>query len=300
MGSSRMQSRISRPRIQPPGQPERPPNPARQLQQGIGSVMGTIMAPIDMLNTGFASATNFIAQALPSFPAAFLGSLAVGIPHIHAHPPSLIPPAPPIPLPAIGPVALGCCIQVLINGMPAARCGDLGFSPTCGGLVPAFEVFTGSSKVFIGGARAARMTDITKHCLPSASGPLRGAAKAMQVAARAMMMAGMAAQAAGVVADTMDAVEADTSAVAGAQALSASMGAAQMAADAAAMAIQAMMGSDPAGSPALGAIMLGSPNVLIGGFPMPNWMDIAKGMMKLVKGLRARRRAGRSRNGRNH
>jgi len=283
----------------PPAPPPRPPNPARALQQGIGSVMNTVMTPVNMLNEGFATATNFIAQALPSFPAAFLGSLVIGIPHIHAHPPSLIPPAPPVPLPAIGPVTLGCCVQVLISGMPAARAGDMGFSPTCGGFVPAFEIFTGSSKVFIGGNRAARVMDMTKHCLPSSSGPVRGMAKAMQVAAKAMMMAGMVAQVAGIVADTVDAVEADSSAMAGALALSASMSAAQMAADAASMAIQAMMGSDPAGSPAMGMITVGAPNVLIGGFPMPSWMEIANGLMKLVKGLRARcgGRGGRSRHG---
>jgi hypothetical protein len=28
--------------------------------------------------------------------------------------------------------------------------------------------------------------------------------------------------------------------------------------------------------------------VLIGGFPMPSWMAIAKGLLKLVKGLRSR------------
>lgn len=296
--SPSIQPRISR----PPNLPDRPSNPARVIQQGIGSVMGTIYAPIDLLNTGFANATNFIAQALPSFPAAYLSSLAVGVPHIHAHPPSLVPPAPPVPLPAIGPVTLGCYVQVLINGMPAARCGDMGFSPTCGGFAPAFEIFTGSSKVFIGGARAARMTDITKHCMPSASGSVRGAIKAMQMAAKAMMMAGMVAQVDGIVADTMEAVEADSSAVAGALALSASMSAAQMASDAAAMAVGALMGSDPAGSPAMGVIMTGAPNVLIGGFPMPSWMEVAKGLMKLVKGLRARQRnrQGRRSSGSNH
>jgi uncharacterized Zn-binding protein involved in type VI secretion len=282
-----------------PSMPQRPSNPARAIQQGIGAVMDTVMTPVNMLNEGFATATNFVAQALPSFPAAYLGSLAVGIPHIHFHPPSFIPPLPPIPLPSIGPVTLGCCVQVLINGMPAARVGDVGFSPTCGGFFPAFEIFTGSSKVFIGGNRAARVLDITKHCLPSSAGPVRGMAKAMQAAAKAMMMAGMVAQTAGIVADTMESVEADTSAMSSALALSASMSAAQMASDAVAMAIQAMMGIDPAGSPALGMITVGAPNVLIGGFPMPSWMEVANGLMKLVKGLRARRKGkrGRSRHG---
>jgi hypothetical protein len=85
--------------------------------------------------------------------------------------------------------------------------------------------------------------------------------------------------------------------MASAMGMSAAMAAAQMAADAVAMAMGAAMGKDACIPPGtLGAITVGSPNVLIGGFPMPSWMAIAKGLLKLVKGLRNRRggRQGRS------
>jgi uncharacterized Zn-binding protein involved in type VI secretion len=59
---------------------------------------------------------------------------------------------------------VGGCVSVLIGGLPAARAGDLGLAMTCVSFSPPFEIYTGSSKVFIGGSRAARMGDITKHC----------------------------------------------------------------------------------------------------------------------------------------
>jgi hypothetical protein len=87
-----------------------------------------------------------------------------------------------------------------------------------------------------------------------------------------MMIAGIATQAVGVVADGMDAASAEDPAVASANALAAGMGAAQLAMDAAAIAFGAMIGKNPCiGSPT-GAILLGAPNVLIGGFPMPSGM----------------------------
>jgi hypothetical protein len=52
-----------------------------------------------------------------------------------------------------------------------------------------------------------------------------------------------------------------------------------------------LVGKDPCVPPGTpGMITTGSANVLIGGFPMPSWMAIAKGLLKLVKGLRAKRR----------
>ncbi|MEP7245258.1 MAG: RHS repeat-associated core domain-containing protein, partial [Gammaproteobacteria bacterium] len=48
----------------------------------------------------------------------------------------------------------------------AGRCGDMGLGVWCGGYFPMYEVFLGSSNVWIEGARAARVVvDITKHCL---------------------------------------------------------------------------------------------------------------------------------------
>lgn len=286
-----------------PMPPQRPTNALHDVAAGISTVIGAPSRAINLLNEGFATATNVIAQALPSFPAATLGSLAMGAPHAHpAHPPSGPPPVPPTPLPPVGTVLLGTCVQVLINGKPAARCGDLGFNPTCCGLPPIFEVFTGSSKVFIGGARAARLTDITYHCkpIPPAGAAARGTAAALKAAMKATMLAGMVAQGLSIAGDTIEAVQADDSAMAAALGMNAAMSAAQMAADVAAMAAGAAMGKDPCVPPGTpGAIMIGSPNVLIGGFPMPSWMAIAKGLLKMVQGLRARGKgtAGRGRPG---
>jgi hypothetical protein len=110
-----------------PTEPPAPPaNPARVLQQGIGKVMATVNAPVDMFNEGFAMATAGIAKVWPTFPAATLLSPALGLPHGH------LPLG--IPLPVIGMVLLGCSVTVLINGLPAARSGDLGLNPTCLGV----------------------------------------------------------------------------------------------------------------------------------------------------------------------
>jgi uncharacterized Zn-binding protein involved in type VI secretion len=193
----------------------------------------------------------------------------------------------------IGPIVLGCSVQVLINYLPAARVGDIGFSPTCGGFFPMFEIFTGSSKVFIGGMRAARMLDTTMHCWPAKEWMARGAVKALVVSAKAAMLAtlaaGTTAQVAGIVGESWEAAEVDNAAMAEASALAAGMGAAQLAADAAAMAAGTMMGKDPCiGSP-LGAIMIGHPNVLIGGFPMPSGLQIAGRILEGAKGRRPKR-----------
>lgn len=139
--------------------PERPSDPLRVFQEGVGTITAAVNAPADAINLGIANATAGIASALPAFPAATLGSLVVGFPHGHPHPPSF-----GVPLPPIGAIALGCCVSVLIGGLPAARVGDIGISPTCLGFFPQFEIFTGSSKVFIGGMRAARAPDLTMHC----------------------------------------------------------------------------------------------------------------------------------------
>lgn len=273
-------------------QPTHPPNALNQVSGAIGAVVGLPMKGVNLLNEGFASATNFIAQALPSFPAATMFSIAMGIPHAHTlHPPSGPPPIPPTPLPPIGPIMFGTSVQVLINGKPAARCGDLGLNPTCCGLPPIFEVFTGSSKVFIGGKRAARALDITYHCKPTppAGAAERGAAAALKTAMKAVMIAAIVGQVAAIGGAAIDAGDPMNSpAMQSALGMSAAMMAAQLASDAIAMAMGAIMGKDPCVPPGtLGAIMLNtSPNVLIGGFPMPSWMAIAQGLLKLIGGLR--------------
>src|SRR4029453_3542861 len=132
-----------------PEPPNRPTNALHKVSQGIGTVLGAPGKVTNLLNEGFAVATNSIATAPPPFPAATLTSWAMGIPPAHTlPPPSGPPPVPPTPLPPIGPIMLGTCVSVLINGKPAAPCGDMGLNPTCCGLPPMFEVFTGSSKVF--------------------------------------------------------------------------------------------------------------------------------------------------------
>jgi uncharacterized Zn-binding protein involved in type VI secretion len=309
----------------PPPAPPRPPSPEKETAQALkkvaaaagtlASVAGVMANPegallgkaAAALDDKLASATNAISALLPCFPAATITSLALGAPHAHvAHPPSGPPPIPPTPLPPMGPVLLGTCLQVLINSKPAARCGDIGLNPTCCGIPPMYEIFTGSSKVFIGGARAARMgIDITMHCKPSGGGSRAGAmaakvaakasllAKIAKVAATVASVAGKVAQVASIVAAVEEAedVAQDDAAMGAAMGLNAAMMAAQMAADAAAMAASAAMGKDPVvpptGTP--GMILVGSPNVLIGGLPLPSAMAIAQGLLKKVKGLKFRR-----------
>ena len=104
------------------------------------------------------------------------GGLALAPPHAHLHPPNLILPNPvPIPMPSIGallPVPfLSGASTVLIGGKSAARCGDMGVAVFCGGFFPFFEVMTGSSSVWIEGMRAARMGELTSHCVLSAPRP---------------------------------------------------------------------------------------------------------------------------------
>jgi uncharacterized Zn-binding protein involved in type VI secretion len=274
---------IAAPAASEEGLPSPPSNPARTVQAVAGAALSLINMGSELTNMGFALAT----AAVPSvpLPAATLGTLYVGPPHGHAHPPSLVPPSPvPIPLPSLGPVTIGTSIKVLIGGMPAARCGDIAMAVTCCGIMPGAAIFTGSSKVFIAGTRAARVTDITNACMKDAGGPVRGFAAAM-------MAAGQAAGLAGVVADAVDAGSASDPALAAAQGMAAAMGAAQLAADAVALAMSAAIGSDPAVPPAPGMLATPlAPHVQIGGFPMINIPDPAHWLFKRVKGRLAARK----------
>jgi uncharacterized Zn-binding protein involved in type VI secretion len=249
-----------------------------KAQAAAGAVMGAAGVLQDMVDVGFANLTNPIANLLPEFPAATLSMLYVGLPHAHSHPPSLIPPAPPIPLPSIGAILFGTSVKVLIGSMPAARSGDIGLAPTCMGLAPFFQIYTGSSNVFIGGARAARMLDICKVC---GKGEGRKGSK-LGTAMAALGMAGNLA----------DAATESSAAMASASALAAAMDAAQMAADAVAIAMTSAMGTDPCIPPvmspaSLGMVTLGMPNVLIGGLPMPNLPNPADAVMGALKRMAA-------------
>jgi uncharacterized Zn-binding protein involved in type VI secretion len=261
-------------------QEDPPPSPLRKIEAFAGSIASILSAPQEMGNEAIASLTSGLSAIYPNFPAATIGSPYIGIPHAHAHPPSLIPPAPPIPLPSIGGVLLGTCVQVLIGGLPAARAGDIGLAPTCCGFAPFFTILLGSSKVFIGGTRAARAVDVCVACTktPGSFSKVSKAMAAVGAVARGVAkvaeVAGVAGQVAGIAADAQEAAEAEDPAVAQALALHAAMSAAQMAADAAAGAASATMGTDPAIPPGMpGAIVAGVPSVLIGGFPVPNTPD---------------------------
>ncbi len=316
----------------------------------VGGALALISTPVDLANTGFAMLTAPIAALFPAMPAATLFMPHLGTPHVHTHPPAM-----PVPLPSFGVVLLGGCYSVLICGIPAARAGDLGIAITCGSLAPPFEVFTGSSKVFIGGARAARMLDITKHCQPPApavpkppsmlskvaSGVMTAlplalgaanavvqlqksdasekesrdlASKSAGNAASAAAHGAAASAASAGAASAADQAQADAlaqqaadheakaaeqaaqaaenasqaqsaAATSAGQALAATMAAAQLAADVVALAARLLMGKDPGAPPCFGALILGVPNVLIGGFPMPPWGTILGALGKLIKGL---------------
>ncbi len=268
----------------------------RRTQQAVGAVMGAMGVLQDMVDVGFANLTNPIAKMLPAFPAATLSKLYVGLPHAHSHPPSLIPPAPPVPLPSLGPILLGTCVRVLIGGLPAARSGDLGIAPTCCGFQPFFQIKTGSSNVFIGGARAARSLDV---CVVCGKGEERQTAKGVEIVAKpgkevSKFAAGMVAL--GMAADLAEAAEEPDPAMQAAKAMSAAMAAAQLAADIAAAALTKSMGTDPCippvmGPPSIGAVTVGVPNVLIGGFPMPNLPDPAGPILNKLKSMIAKLRS---------
>lgn len=262
--------------------------------QALSGALGVINAPATLLDTGFAMATAGVASAFPALPAATLTAPHVGPPHPHSHPPSLVPPAPPVPLPSLGVIMGAGAISVQINGMPAARAGDVGIGLTCGSLAPPIEIILGSSSVFIGGARAARMTDVTRHCNPIGGG-MNAFGKVMAAAGLAAGVLGAGASALDSMHESANAAKADAAgeaeaaaAAASGHALAAQMSAAQAAADAAALAMSLLVGKDPAIPPVLGlgVIMRGSPNVHIGGFPCPNLMECLKGLMKAAKGLR--------------
>jgi len=49
------------------------------------------------------------------------------------------------------------------------------------------------------------------------------------------------------------------------------------------MALSALVGKDPGIAPGMGMLMIGSPNVLIGGFPCPDLMGAAMGLLKRLQ-----------------
>src|SRR5262245_6791653 len=278
-----------------------PPNPARAVQSFVGEVMSVAFKPLDLLNLGAAKLTNALANAVSRCPAVRLfRDMVLAWPHSHPHPPTF-----GFPLPSIGPVICAGAVNVLINGLPAVRSGDVGFGVWCGGYYPLFEVFTGSSNVFIGGARATRQfIDFTKHCLPGIPGfkGVKGAKKGFKGLSKldkAMMALPVAMGALGMAAalgDSMgyqemaDSAESESdakeaAAKSAAAGIEATMAGLQVAADMAAMALSIGMGKDPGFTPlnCWGKFITGSLNVRIGGLPIPGWDVMLRGLGKLLK-----------------
>lgn len=269
----------------------------RATQATVAGVMGGLGLAKDAMDVGFANLTAPLAAIMPSLPAATMGSPYLGTPHCHpAHPPSGPPPIPPTPLPSLGTTMLGPTPRVLINYMPAARADDLGLAPTCAGLPPAwFKITTGSSNVFIGGNRAARLGDICKACKNIPEAPTSKATKAMKAidaVSTGMQVGGIVAGGLGMAADIAEAAVEDDASMAAAKSLSAAMAAAQMAVDAAKMAVEQTMWKDPTLPPtgSIGAII--DPThvtVLIGGFPIMNFQDPVSALLNKLKSYLARR-----------
>jgi uncharacterized Zn-binding protein involved in type VI secretion len=266
------------------------------VQAALGGVLGVVGIAGELDNVGIALAANAVFGNGVGLPALTLGTMHVGPLHAHLHPPSCIPPAPPVPLPSLGTVSLATCASVLIGGLPAVRAGDMGVAITCGSLSPTFEVATGSSNVFIGGARAGRAMDLTMHC-----NPLQAIMPKAVKALVAMGAAGAVLGAVGAATSAMDssasAAEGNAAAAAG-QALAAATGAAQAALDVAALALSMLAGKDPGIAPGIGMMVPTQGSVLIGGVPIPNSWEIAGPLFRAARRLaggamrRMRRRPG--------
>jgi RHS repeat-associated protein len=231
----------------------------------LGAAAGIIDGGVASLGQAISDLTGI---SYPAMPAVTILSLHVGPPHAHPHPPSF-----GVPLPSLGQVVGPGSVTVLLGGLPAARCGDFGLAPTCGGYAPPFDIVTGSSSVFIGGKRAARMGDLTRHCNP-VEPPVPGAKppSMLERAGGAMGMVGLAGGAA-------------------AAALGQPWALAQAAADLAAEVAKSFIGKDP-GAPPLYGVLVGPPlaNVQIGGFPCPDIGGFAgkainKGISKALKAV---------------
>ena len=251
-----------------------------------------------------AAAAALLRPVSVSSPAATFTSATLAIPHTHAH-----PPACPAPLLGLGVVSIGGCLSVLICGLPAARAGDAGFALSCGTTSPLFDIVSGSSSVFIGGARAARMHDFVRQCTPKkpkgAPPPLPAAVSTITEAVdlgpaarkwtkKGLVMAGLLQSAAR---EERAREEALTRREAGDHAAA---DAAERSADSLHLAVQsqamqlavdslkdtfkpalervitAAVGADPATSPCVGMItfsptLVAPRKVYIGGFPLPPW-----------------------------
>jgi uncharacterized Zn-binding protein involved in type VI secretion len=250
-----------------------PSNPVSWAAHYAGAAMSLLGVADNFRNVGAAYLTAPLAAIFPPLPPLRLGSFALGLPHMHSHPPSIPPGAP---LPSLGVVVLPGAISVLMNGLPVARAGDVGLIISCCTLGPPFEISVGSSNVFAGGGRVARIgTDIEFHDNPA---PISRMDIATTVAGAATSLLTASSQ-------LLDN-----------QPGAAAMTAAQQAADLAAMAIKQMRGKDVGLPPDIGAMLIGAFTVLVGGFPLPpagRVLEHLTGLARaLARTLRSRLRGG--------
>lgn len=136
----------------------------------LGGVKRWIPVLLEGTDGLVAFATSWLNPWLPSFGAAHLFSVSMGI-HGHHHLPFSPQPTPrPIYVPAMGMILWGESISVLINGLPAATQSSKGLQ-LCGGFTPFTKLYTGSASVFLGGGRASRTLSLLKGCEPLEDSP---------------------------------------------------------------------------------------------------------------------------------
>lgn len=239
------------------------------LAQAIGQ---TIALPGAIFDTAIGAASSAILPPGNGMPAAtIVTGLHFGLPHLH---PTTV--AFGVPLPGVGPAVLVGALDVAMTGLPALRTGDVGFAFGCLGQ-PNFEVSTGSSSVFVGGKRAARTMDFTRHCNPI---PLLGASNGVaggggiDFLSVALMSTSAAAHCHAAWTDAASGSEEGELAAHG-ELHQAAVGVAQNLADAVLSPLQNTIGLlPPIGLTGDGMIISGSPTVLIGGLPMPPVGDV--------------------------
>lgn len=255
-----------------------------------GAAVKFLALPLEALDTAIAFFTMRIGSKV-EFAAASMGTLHIGAVHTHCHPPAM-----PTPLPSFGAVLMGTCMSVLVSGRPAARAGDFGLAISCGTFTPPFQIVTGSSKVFIGGARAARFFDITRHCQPATKldpDPSRLAKAAADLGPHvgpliAVTTAVAKARSERTLVDAppepdLDAAQARSHAAeAQGHALASAVQGCQAASSASALAASILMGKDPGTTPCFGALAFGDPRVLIGGILLPPTTTMLAGLGKTL------------------
>jgi uncharacterized Zn-binding protein involved in type VI secretion len=175
-GSADSQAIVDQAAASPPPETPAPPGGLGGFLQGILTTAAEGMAILTNLEQQLTAPLGKI--PFPALPALRVLDAEIGLPHGHYHPPNLIPPIIPVPLPlpSIGVVLpipfLSGAKTVNINGRSAARCGDMGIGAWCGSFFPLFQIFLGSANVWIEGQRAGRVgVDVTTHCIFAAPRP---------------------------------------------------------------------------------------------------------------------------------